>query len=142
MTSAPEPELEIVRRGVRFGPPALLLAVGIGAIVGGWDTAWSAGIGVAIVFANFVVHGVSLAKAARHSLVALGAVAVGGFALRMGAIAVIMFALNRLSSFSPVAFFVAVVPATVLLLAFEMKLLAGGLGAELRLPAETEAVTR
>lgn len=124
----------MVRRGVWFAPPALVLALVIGAAAGGWEIGWSAAIGIAIVFANFVVHGVSLARAAKRSLTTLAAVAVGGFVIRMAAIVAVMFFLNRLSFFSPLAFGLAVVPATVLLLAFEMKLLAGGLGAELRLP--------
>ena len=139
MTSA-EPELEMVRRGIRYGPPAFVLALGIGAVTGGWNIGWSAAIGIAVVFANFVVHGLSLAWAARRSLTTLGAVAMGGFVVRLGAIVAFMFLLNRLSFFSPLAFGLAVVPATVLLLIFEMKLLAGGLGSELRLP-QKEAMT-
>jgi hypothetical protein len=139
MTSA-EPELEMVRRGVWFGPPAFILALGIGAAAGGWNIGWSAAIGIAVVFANFVVHGFSLAWAARRSLTTLGAVALGGFVVRLGAIVAVMFLLNRLSFFSPLAFGLAVVPATVLLLVFEMRLLAGGLGSELRLP-QKEAMT-
>ncbi|MDP8955783.1 MAG: hypothetical protein M3N24_02335 [Actinomycetota bacterium] len=136
-----EPELELVRRGVWFGPLAFVLALAIGVAAGGWDIGWSAAIGIAVVFTNFVVHGLSLARAARHSLTALAAVAMGGFIVRMAAIVALMFALNRLSFFSPLAFGLAVVPATLLLLAFEMKLLAGGLGAELRLPQQEEAMT-
>jgi hypothetical protein len=81
-----------------------------------------------------VAHGVSLAWAARRSLTALAAVAMGGFIVRLGAIVAVMFFLNRLSFFSPLVFGLTVVPATILLLIFEMKLLAGGLGSELRLP--------
>ena len=139
MTSA-EPEIEMVRRSVRFGPPAFVLALVIGAAAGGWNIGWSAAIGIAVVLANFVAHGVSLAWAARRSLTALAAVAMGGFIVRLGAIVAVMFLLNRLSFFSPLAFGLAVVPATVLLLVFEMKLLAGGLGSELRLP-QREAMT-
>ncbi len=139
MTST-EPELEMVRRGIWFGPPAFVLALGIGAAAGGWDIGWSAAIGIAVVLANFVAHGASLAWAARRSLTALAAVAMGGFIVRLGAIVAVMFFLNRLSFFSPLAFGLAVVPATVLLLVFGMKLLAGGLGSELRLP-QKEAMT-
>ena len=124
----------MVRRGLWFGPPSFVLALGIGAVAAGWDIGWSAAIGIAVVFANFVAHGASLAWAARRSLIALAAVAMGGFIVRLGAIVAVMFFLNRLSFFSPLAFGLAVVPATVLLLVFEMRLLAGGLGSELRLP--------
>ena len=133
MTSA-EPELEMVRRGVWFGPPAFVLSLAIGAAAGGWNIGRSAAIGIAVVLANFVAHGVSLAWAARRSLTVLAAVAMGGFIVRLGAIVAVMFFLNRLSFFSPLAFGLAVVPATILLLVFEMRLLAGGLGSELRLP--------
>ena len=139
MTSA-EPELEMVRRGVWFAPPAFVLALAIGAAASGWNIGWSAAIGIAVVFANFVAHGFSLAWAARRSLTALAAVAMGGFIVRLGAIVAAMFFLNRLSFFSPLAFGLAVVPATILLLVFEMRLLAGGLGSELRLP-QKEAMT-
>jgi hypothetical protein len=118
MTST-EPELEMVRRGIWFGPPAFVLALGIGAAAGGWDIGWSAAIGIAVVLANFVAHGVSLAWAARRSLTALAAVAMGGFIVRLGAIVAVMFLLNRLHFFSPLAF---------------------GLGSELRLP-QKEAMT-
>ena len=141
MTGAPEPELEIVRRGLWLGPVAFVVALVVGALARGWDIGWSAAIGIAVVFVNFVVHGFSLARAARHSLTVLAAVAVGGVVVRLAAITAVMFALNRLSFFSPLAFGLAVIPATVGLLVFEMKLLAGGLGAELRLPSEREAAT-
>jgi hypothetical protein len=45
-----------------------------------------------------------------------------------------MFGLDQMAWFSPLAFGLAVVPATLLLLGYEMKLLAGGLGAELEIP--------
>ncbi len=127
----PEPEREMVRRAAPFGPPAALLALLLGAVAGGWGVGWSAAIGVAIVTVNFVANGLSLARAARVSLTALSAVALGGFVVRMGIIVAIMFWLDRFAFFSPLAFGLAVVPATLLLLGFEMKLLAGGLGQEL-----------
>ena len=130
----------MVRRGIWFAPPAFVLALGIGAVAGGWDIGWSAAIGVGVVTLNFVAHGVSVARAGRRSLTALAAVAAGGFVVRMAVIVAIMFALNRLSFFSPLAFGLAVVPATLLLLVYEMKLLAGGLGSELRL-GQKEAAT-
>jgi hypothetical protein len=135
MAREAEPEREMVRRMAPFALPAAVLAFVVGSMAGGWNAGWSAFIGVAIVALNFVAHGLSLARAARSSLTALGAVAVGGFVIRLGLIVAIMFALNRLEFFSPLAFGLAVVPATMLLLAFEMKLLAGGVGQHLRLPA-------
>jgi hypothetical protein len=133
----------MVRRVAPFGLPAILLAFIVGSLAAGWDVGWSAAIGVTIVVVNFVVNGLSLARAARISLTALAAVAMGGFVVRLGVIMAIMFLLNRFSWFSPLAFGLAVVPATILLLGFEMKLMAGGLGRELILPAgEKEQVAR
>jgi hypothetical protein len=95
---------------------------------------WSAAIGVVVVWANTTVSGLSLARAARISLMALYGVAMSGFVVRLAVIVAIMAGLNQLSFFSPLAFGLAVVPATLLLLGFEMKLLAGGLGQELQIP--------
>jgi hypothetical protein len=74
---------------------------------------------------NFVGAGLSFAWAAAISPMALGAVAVLGFFVRMATILLLMIALNRLGWFSPAAFAAAVVPATAVLLAFEMKVLSG-----------------
>ena len=129
-----EPEREMVRRIAPFGLPAAAGALVVGALAGGWGVGWSAGVGIAVVTLNFVVNGLSLARAARVSLQALMAVALLGFVVRLGAILAFMFLLNGFGWFSPLAFGLAVVPATILLLGFEMKLLAGGLGTELQIP--------
>jgi hypothetical protein len=130
-----EPERELVRRAAPYGVPAALLALLVGAVAGGWDVGWSAAAGVAVVGLNFVVSGLSLAWAARVSLTAVAAVVMGGFVIRMSAIVAIMYGLDRLTGwFSPLAFGLAVVPATILLLVYELKLLASGVGKELILP--------
>src|SRR5438477_11818333 len=125
MTPNAEPEALMVRRVSPFGPPAILVALFAGASVGGWDVGWSAALGVTVVWLNVIASGLSLARAARVSLTALTAVALGGFVVRMAIIVAIMAGLNQLSFFSPLAFGLAVVPATLILLAFEMRLLAG-----------------
>jgi ATP synthase protein I len=128
MTRSAEPELEIVRRVLPWGPPAIVLALVVGRLVAGWDSGLSAAIGVAVVYVNTVVHGFSLAWAARVSPTALYAVGMGGFVVRLGAILALLLALDGLAFFSPVAFLVAVMPATAVLLAYEMKLLSGTIG--------------
>ncbi len=130
-----EPEREIARRVAPLGPPAAALALAGGALADGWDTGWSAAIGVAVVVANTVANGFLLARAARISVQALFAAATLGFVVRLGAITALMFLLTRFAFFSPLAFGLAVVPATILVLAFEMRLVGRGLGSELRLPA-------
>jgi hypothetical protein len=135
MTASPEPERELVRRLAPLGLPAAGLALLGGALAGGRDVAWSAALGVAVVAANFALHGLSLARAARVSVTVLGAVAVAGFVVRMGAIVALLFLLDRFAWFSSLAFGLAVVPATLLLLGLEMRLVARGAGGGLRLPA-------
>src|SRR5437773_5363721 len=103
-TANPEPEREMVRRALPFGPPAIPLALLVGALVAGWNVGWSAAIGVAVVYGNFVVNGLSLARAARISLTAYSAVAMGGFVLRLAVIVAFMFLLNQFGWFSPLAF--------------------------------------
>jgi hypothetical protein len=134
MTRNAEPERAIVRRAIPFGPPAALAALLMGWLVAGWGTGWSAAIGVFVVVANAAANALLLSRAARISLTAYSAAVMGGFVLRLGVIVAIMFALNRLAWFSPLAFGLSVVPATILLLAWEMKLIAGGLGQELHSP--------
>src|SRR6185503_1566539 len=137
MSQSAEPERELIRRAAPFAFPAAALALVLGAVIGGWDVGWSAAAGIALVALNFVVSGLSLSWAAGVSLTAVAAVAMGGFVVRMAAILAIMFALDRLAPwFVPIAFGLAVVPATLLLLTYEMKLVAGGLGRDLILPAE------
>jgi ATP synthase protein I len=131
MMDSIEPEREMIRRVLPFGPPAVLLAFLAGAVVSSREAGLSAAIGLVVVLLNFVVHGRSLAWAARISLTVLYAVALGGFILRLAAIVAIMFALDRVVFFSALAFVLAVVPATVLLLAFEMRQLQGRMQVEL-----------
>jgi hypothetical protein len=126
-----EPEREMSRRVLPFGVPAALVAFVLGAGLSRREAGLSAAIGVLVVVMNFVVHGWSLARAARISLTVLYAVALGGFVVRLAAIVAIMFALDRLAFFSPLAFVLAVIPATVLLLGFEMRQLQGRMQVEL-----------
>lgn len=123
--AGPEPEREMVRRALPYAVPAFALALTLGALLDDWDAGWSAAIGVAVVVANLVAHALSLAWAARISPTMVFAVGMGGFALRLATIFLVLLVLNGLPWFSPVAFVAAVVPATLLLLVFEAKLLSG-----------------
>ncbi len=121
----------MIRRALPLCIPASVSAAALGALLGGRYVAASALIGVAIVFLNFVVHGLSLEHAARISLTALYAAGLFGFVVRLGVIFVIMILLNQLDWFSPVAFAAAVVPCTIVLLVFEMKQLSGRMQVDL-----------
>ena len=139
-TAIAEPEREMVRRLAPWGVPAALAACLLGWVVGGRDVGVSAFLGIVVVTANFVANGLSLAWAARVSLTALSAVAMGGFVVRLGVIVAIMAGLDRFAFFSPLAFGLAVVPATLLLLGFEMRLVARGVGRELQIPPPPAAM--
>jgi len=129
--NGPEPEREMVRRAVPWAAPAIAIALGIGLLTGDWGTGWSAAIGVGIVVLNLVAHGLSLAWAARISPTMIFAVGMGGFVLRLATIAITLVLLNQLSWFSPVGFALAVVPATILLLVYEAKVLSGRMQVDL-----------
>jgi hypothetical protein len=131
-----EPERELVRRAAPFSVVGAALALLVGAVAGGRDVGFSAAAGVGIVGLNFTASGLSLAWAARISLIAIAVVVMGGFVVRMGLILTIMFVLDRFAGwFVPLAFGLAVVPAIVLLLIYELKLFASGVGRDLILPA-------
>ena len=126
-----EPERELIRRIAPFLLPATLLAFAIGAMADGPYAGWSAAIEIAIVSLNFIVHGWSLAWAARISPVVVYGVGLGGFVVRLGVIVLVIALLDRQAWFSLPAFLAALVPATIILLAAEMRLLAGHLQADL-----------
>jgi hypothetical protein len=126
----------MVRRMLPLSIPAVGLALLLGSVLGGRDAATSAAIGAALVFANFGAYALSLAYAARISPVVLYAVGLGGFVVRLGLFVAILVGLRELDWFSVVAFVAAFVPATVVLLAAEIKMLSGRMQADLwTLPA-------
>lgn len=126
-----EPERELIRRITPFALPAAALAFAIGAIVADANAGWSAAIGIAVVSANFVAHGLSTAWAATISPVLLYAIGLCGFVIRLGVILAIIALLDQTAWFSVVAFIAAVVPSTILLLGAEMKLLSGRMQADM-----------
>ena len=64
------PERELIRRISPFALPVAILAFVVGALLGGTNAGWSAAIAIAVVYANFVAHGWSIALAATVSPVA------------------------------------------------------------------------
>jgi len=130
----------MVRRALVPSLVALPIAFLLGFAISGSGAGVSAAIGIAIVYANFAAHGLSLAWASTISVPVVQGVALGGSVLRLGVIVGAMFALNTLGWFSPLAFGLAVVPATMLLLAYEARLAIRGAGATLQIPADAAAV--
>ena len=131
MTKTGEPEHELVRRLLPYSLPAVALAAVAGALLGGAGAAWSAGIGVAAVTANFLGYAYSVAWAARIAPTVLMVVGLGGFVVRLVTLTVALLLLDRLAWFSPVAFAAAFVPTTIVLLVMEMRLLVGRMQADL-----------
>jgi hypothetical protein len=119
-----EPERELVRRALPFLLPAALVAFAVGDLMVDGDAGFSAAVAIAIVAANFVANGLSLAWAAGISPIAIYAVGLGGFVARLIVFAAAMVALTAADWFSAKAFIAAFVPATMVLIAFEMKVLA------------------
>ena len=135
MTAGPDPERIIVRRVAPWAALSVPVGFGVGAAAGGWGVGASAGLGLGLVVLNAVVNAESAAWAARVSLTVYSAVVAGGVLVRLGAIVGVMVALSHLDWFSRVAFGLAVVPGTIALLAYELRLYAGGVGRGLVLPA-------
>jgi ATP synthase protein I len=108
-----------------FAPLAIVVAFVLGDAIGDAGDAWSAALGVTVVAANLVAFAVSLSWASRISPVAIYAVGLGGFVIRMLVFMVLLVALDGTAWFSPVAFAGAFVPTTIALLAIELKMLAG-----------------
>lgn len=126
MTSV-EPEREAMRRVLPLAPVALVAAFALGQVLGGNGAAWSAAIAVVIVTANFVANALSVAWAAHISPMILYAVAMGGFVVRLVVFTIALVLLNTLAWFSPVAFALTLVPATIGLLVVEARTLSGRL---------------
>jgi len=105
VTTTVEPEREAIRRVLPLAPVALVVASVFGRVLGGADAAWSAAIAVVIVLLNFVVAALSVEWAAHISPMVL----------------------NTVSWFSPVAFALTLVPATIGLLVVEARALSGRL---------------
>ena len=126
-----EPERELIRRVSPFAPVAAAAAFVVGALVGGSDAGWSALIAVAIVYVNFLASASSLAWAAREAPSLMAIVALGGYAARLIVYTIALVLLNLMEWFSPLAFVLALVPATIGLLVYETKALSGRMQSEL-----------
>jgi ATP synthase protein I len=126
-----EPERELIRRVLPFVPPAIVIAFLVGFFADGAGVASSAAIALAVVAANFVAFALSIAWAARVSPTMLAIVALGGYLVRLIIFTMVLVGLNTLAWFSPLAFTLALMPATIALLVYEAKLLSGRLQADL-----------
>ena len=83
----PPVERQVAMDMIRRSLPALPVVVGVGALVWGVPGALSTGYAIGLVLLNFIVSAVALAWGASRSVIALMAVALFGFLIRLGFIA-------------------------------------------------------
>ena len=104
-----------VARAVYVGP-VLVLAF---ALASGWEGAWSAALGVAVVVANFLLAGAILSISARISLAVYHAAALFGFFLRLGLMVLTVLLIAQFVPIDRLAFGISAVVAYLVLLAWE-----------------------
>jgi hypothetical protein len=118
---------QTVRRAIVVAP----LVVGASGLLRGWEGAYSAAVGVAVVVANFLLAGAILSRAARVSLQVYHAAALLGFLLRLGLITLTMLLVAALFEVDRPAMGVAAVVAYLTLLTWEAWAVVNGAGREL-----------
>jgi hypothetical protein len=138
---APEVERELafdmLKRGVWFAPAIVLLAT----MAWGADGASSAVVAIALVSVNLVLAAVGLSWAAKVSLTAIMAMSLGGFAVRMGLVVAVLFAVRDASWIDLTALGVTVIVTHLGLLFWELRFVSASLAFPgLKPPADKEAV--
>lgn len=123
---APPVELVMARHTVArtayVGPAMIILF----AVIGGWQGAWSAALGVAVVVANFLLAGAMLSISARISLKAYHAAALIGFFLRLGMFVALVLIVSATIPVDRVAFGVTAVVVYLALLVLEAMAMSKG----------------
>jgi hypothetical protein len=104
-----------VARGIYVGPAIILLF----AFLRGWDGAWGAALGIAVVIANFLLSGAILSISARISLQAYHAAALIGFFLRLGLFIGAVYLIASAVEVDRLAFGISAVVAYFALLTWE-----------------------
>lgn len=90
------PEYELVGDLLRHAVPVAPVIVAVGGLLAGIEGALSAGVGVALVAGNLLLAAASLVWAGRISLGLLMGVALGGYAVRIGLLFLVVFLLKDL----------------------------------------------
>jgi hypothetical protein len=129
-----QPERAMVSIALLPGILAAAAAFAVGALLASPAVGLSAALGIAAILVNFALAGLSLAWAARISVAAVAAVALGGWLLRMGLFGATMYLLGLFPWFSAAAFGLTAVPALLVLLITEAMLVLEGMGERLILP--------
>ena len=124
---APEVERELafdmLKRGVWFAPAVLLLAT----MAWGTKGASSAVVAIALVVVNLLLAAMALSWAAKVSMTAIMAVSLGGFAVRMGLVTAVLFAVRDASWIDMTALGVTVLVTHLGLLFWELRYVSASL---------------
>ena len=124
---APEVERELafdmLKRGVWFAPLILVLAT----MVWGTQGASSAAVAIALVAVNLVLAALGLSWAAKVSLNAIMVVSLLGFAVRMGLVTAVLFAVRDAGWVHMTALGVSVIVTHLGLLFWELRYVSASL---------------
>ena len=139
--AAPEVERELafdmLKRGVWLIPLVLLVA----SMLWGVDGATSALLAIAVVTLNLVIAALALSWAAKISLTAIMAVALGGFALRMGLVVAVLFGVRDADWVNMTALAILILVTHLGLLFWELRYVSASLAFPgLKPTADKEAV--
>ena len=104
-----------VARAIYVAP----VMIGIFWLTRGWDGAWSATIGVALVVANFLLAGAMLSISAKISLAVYHAAALFGFFLRLALMVLTVLLIAELLPIDRLAFGITAVVTYLVLLSWE-----------------------
>ena len=124
---APEVERELafdmLKRGVWFAPLVLLGAT----MIWGVEGAASAVLAIALVSINLVLAAIGLSWAAKRSLNALMVMSLAGFAVRMGLVTAVLFAVRDAAWVNMIALGVCVIVTHLGLLFWELRYVSASL---------------
>ena len=125
--AAPEVERELafdmLKRGVWFAPAVLVLA----SVAWGAEGATSALLAIAVVSVNLLLAALALSWAAKVSLTAIMAVSLGGFAVRMGLVTGVLFAVRDVGWVNMTALGICVIVTHLGLLFWELRYVSASL---------------
>lgn len=104
-----------VARSIYVAPVLILVF----ALASGWEGAWSAALGVAVVVANFLLAGAILSISAKISLAVYHAAALFGFFLRLGLMVLTVLLIAQFLPIDRLALGISAVVAYLVLLSWE-----------------------
>ena len=104
-----------VARSIYLAPVLILVF----ALASGWEGAWSAALGVAVVLANFLLAGAILSISAKISLAVYHAAALFGFFLRLGLMVLTVLLIAQFLPIDRLALGISAVVAYLVLLSWE-----------------------